>query len=87
MSDTTDPTTGAPAASADARFWALWDAYYPPGPLPPDPRERDLTIFCAGALSGLVAFLGDEAGRPLGDALAAGAFLREVLTERMEGGE
>ena len=70
-------------AGADARFWQLWEDF-PAGPLPADPRERDLNVFCAGATAALISLLGEGPGRDLGDKLVAGAFLRATLLGRME---
>lgn len=73
-------------AGADARFWSVWEDF-PAGPLPADPQERDLTIFCAGATAALISLLGEQPGRDVAERLTAGAFLRATLLGRMEPGD
>jgi hypothetical protein len=69
-------------STLDGRVWLVW-RNYPAGPLPEDPRERDLNAFAAGVKATVLAFIGDE-GDLLADTLIAGLLMRDAMTNALD---
>jgi hypothetical protein len=71
----------------DARVYAVWAALDRDG-LPEAGHDRDLTLFLAGVKAVCFAFGPDPGvGDNLGDHIAAGVSIREVIAARIDAAE